>query len=220
MLADFWHERWQQNQIGFHQREINSHLETYWQRLKLPSDACVFVPLCGKTRDLLWLRAQGHPVLGVEISPIAVRDFFAENQLRPQVRSMVRHQRWGADQLAILCGDFFSLNADDVAICHGVYDRASLIAMPPGLRERYVRHLVSIVPSTARLLLVTMEYPQSQMPGPPFAVHESEVRALYEPGFAVHLLFTKDVLSENPGFREKGLRSLVEKVYLLTPVLR
>jgi len=215
MLADFWHQRWQQNQIGFHQNEINSHLQQFWERLELSTTARVFVPLCGKSRDLLWLRAQGHPVLGVEISPIAVQDFFAENCLASEVHDAGRYQRWESDGLVILCGDFFALSADELAECRGVYDRASLIALPPEMRESYARHLISIVPPGVRVLLVTMEYPQSQMSGPPFAVRDSEVRALYESRFGVRRLFSADILDENPRFRKKGLRSLAEKVYVL-----
>src|SRR4030042_914462 len=83
MNPDFWLERWQRNEIGFHQPEINAHLQDFWGQLAVPAGGQVFVPLCGKSRDLLWLRARGHRVLGVELSPIAVRDFFAENALTP-----------------------------------------------------------------------------------------------------------------------------------------
>jgi len=80
MDPQFWHERWQRNETGWHQREINAHLQDFWPQLQQPAGGRVLVPLCGKSRDLLWLRAQGHAVLGVEISPIAVREFFAENE--------------------------------------------------------------------------------------------------------------------------------------------
>jgi len=217
MNPDFWQERWQKNEIGFHQQEINAHLQDYWPRLGVAAGSQVFVPLCGKSRDLLWLRARGHTVLGVELSPIAVRDFFRENTLEPQTSRQGAFERCAADGLAILCGDFFGLTADDLKGVAGVYDRASLIALPPDMRPRYASHLASILPKGAAILLVTMEYRQAEMSGPPFAVSEDEVRKLYEKHYVVTRLFTKDILAENPRFRERGLSALSEKVYQLVP---
>lgn len=217
MNPDFWHERWQRNEIGFHQQEINAHLQDFWGQLAVPAGGLVFVPLCGKSRDLLWLRARGHAVLGIEISPIAVRDFFAENALVPRVRRQGAFERYEADGLAILCGDFFDLTPEWLQGVAGVYDRASLIALPPGLRTRYAGHSAAILPGAVGTLLVTMEYPQHEMSGPPFAVHEDEVRRLYDKRYAVTCLLSKDILAENPRFRERGLSALSEKVYRLAP---
>lgn len=217
MKADFWHERWQQNQIGFHQAEINSHLQAYWSRMELAPKAGVFVPLCGKSSDLLWLRTQGHPVLGVELSPIAVKAFFSENHIEATSEREGAFERWRADGLEILCGDFFDLTADDLRGIVGVYDRASLVALPPEMRMSYAAHLKTILPRKTAALLVTMEYPQAEMDGPPFSVSEEEVRGLYEDAYAVERLFTLDVLAENPPLRERGLSALEEKVYRLTP---
>jgi thiopurine S-methyltransferase len=214
---EFWQQRWQANQIGFHQREINAHLQEFWGRLELPDASLVFVPLCGKSRDMLWLRARGYRVLGVEISPIAVSGFFHENELQPEVTRQNGFERWSADGLTILCGDFFHLDAARLADCGGVYDRASLIAMPPEMRPRYARHLSAILPAAASTLLVTMDYPQQQMQGPPFSVAEDEVRRLYRDSFRVRRLFCADILAENSGFRQRGLSRLQEQVYLLTP---
>jgi thiopurine S-methyltransferase len=217
MERDFWLERWQRNEIGFHQHEINAHLQDCWPRLGLAAGNTVFVPLCGKSRDLLWLRARGHSVLGVEISPIAVRDFFSENGLVAQRTRQHEFERYEADGLAILCGDFFALTAADLAGVAGVYDRASLIALPPDLRGRYAGQLAVILSARAEILLVTMDYPQAQMSGPPFAVREDEVRRLYAARYDVAQLYTKDILAENPRFRERGLDALTEQVYRLSP---
>jgi thiopurine S-methyltransferase len=213
----FWLERWQQNQIGFHQAEISAHLQDFWGALALPRGSSVFVPLCGKSRDMLWLRAQGHGVLGVELSPIAVNDFFRENGLAPQRRHEGFFERCVADDLEILCGDFFALTADQLAGVAGVYDRASLIALPADMRLSYARHLQHILPASAEILLITVEYPQAQMDGPPFCVHQTEVEQLYRERYAVTVLYTKDVLAENARFRERGLSALIEKVYRLKP---
>lgn len=215
MHTDFWLERWEQNQIGFHQDSFNNHLQAFWGQLGVAAGSQIFVPLCGKSRDLLWLQAQGYRVLGVELSPVAVRDFFAENRLEPTVTTQGKLQRWEADGLVILLGDFFDLSAQDLACCGGVFDRASLIALPPAMRHRYAQHLRQVLPAECPTLLITLEYDQQQMQGPPFAVHEDEVRALYGQAFAVSNIFTVDVLDESPSFRQRGLTALDEKVYLL-----
>jgi len=217
MNPDFWHERWQRKEIGFHQQEINAHLQEFWPQLAVPASGQVFVPLCGKSRDLLWLRARGHAVLGVELSPIAVQDFFAENALTPQVTRQGAFERYEADGLAVLSGDFFNLTPALLLGVAGVYDRASLIALPPALRTRYAEQNAAILPAAAGTLLVSMEYPQNEMSGPPFAVREDEVRRLYEKRYTVTCLFSKDILAENPRFRERGLSALTEKVYRLAP---
>lgn len=214
MNPDFWHERWQKNEIGFHQQTFNAHLQNYWEQMMARAGSPVLVPLCGKSRDLLWLRTRGHSVLGVELSPIAVRDFFTENALTPEVTHQGAFERYEADGLVLLCGDFFDLTPELVKGVSVVYDRAALIALPPGLRKRYVEHSAAILPA-ADVLLVTMEYSQDEMSGPPFAVLEKEVHQLFDRWFSVTCLHGKDILAENPRFRERGLQTLTEKVYRL-----
>jgi thiopurine S-methyltransferase len=215
MEADFWHLRWQQNETGFHQKEFNVHLREFWGKLSIAPGGRVFVPLCGKSRDMLWLRSQGFKVLGVELSPIAVRDFFTENHLSAVISRHGEFERWEADGLTLMCGDFFDLRAEHLESVAAVYDRASLIALPPSMRARYAEHFCRVVPLIADGLLVTMEYPEAQMQGPPFTVHEREVAALYGARFALDKLFDQDLLAENPHFAAKGLSQLREKVYHL-----
>lgn len=215
MDSVFWHERWQQNQIGFHQDEINAHLTSFWQQLDIPKGSRVFVPLCGKSSDMLWLRAEGYKVVGIELSPLAVESFFVENALEPEVEHLDEFARWSCDDLEILVGDFFHLDANDIGEIHAVYDRASLIALPPEMRPDYVQHLHSLLADGTQTLLVTMEYEQSEMNGPPFAVHEDEVRALYANSSEIEHLLTLDILEESPRFKERGMTHLAEKVYQL-----
>ncbi|MEW6647593.1 MAG: thiopurine S-methyltransferase [Pseudomonadota bacterium] len=217
MKAEFWLERWQRNEIGFHQEEINAHLQDYWGSLQLPAGAEVFVPLCGKSRDMLWLRAQGYRVLGVELSPLAVEDFFLENELKPQVRSHGAFDSWSCDGVTLLCGDFFELEPADLKGIAAVYDRASLVALPPEMRTEYARHLHKVLPARVPMLLVTMDYAQAEMDGPPFSVSAAEVQRLYAGHYDIARLYTHDVLSENARFRERGLTRLDEVVFHLQP---
>jgi thiopurine S-methyltransferase len=215
MEKEFWLERWERAETGFHQDEINPYLQQHWRGLGLPRGSVVFVPLCGKSRDMVWLRQQGHAVLGVELSPIAARDFFTENGMQPQALDSGKFDCLQADGIRLLCGDFFDLSRLELSNISAVFDRASMVALPPDMRARYVRHLVSILPAGTQILLVTFDYPQTEMSGPPFAVTPAEVEALYRDYAEVRLLAQHDVLDENPRFKQRGMTRLQENIFLL-----
>lgn len=216
MDTSFWIERWNQRQIGFHQQQVNPYLQVHWSQLGVAPNSTVFVPLCGMSLDMQWLRALGHSVIGIELSRIAVSEFFSERQIEPQITRNTRFELWEAPGYRLLCGDFFALEAGDLKEVGAVFDRAALIALPPDLRQRYVEKLQAVLPAHTRTLLVTMTYPQEQMSGPPFSVDEAEVRKLYA-DFPVEKLQDEDVLSQadNARFKERGLRHMSEQVYLI-----
>ncbi|TCT22139.1 thiopurine S-methyltransferase [Thiobaca trueperi] len=217
MTPDYWLERWQRGETGWHLPEINLHLRDWWPRLDLPAERLVFVPLCGKTLDLLWLASRGHRVLGVEISPLAVDEFFAEQGLTTEITDEPPFRRYRLDELTLLCGDFFALTPDHLLEVGAVYDRASLIALPPDLRPRYAQHLKTLMPDAASGLLITLDYDQNQMTGPPFAVHRDEIERLFGDRYAIRELATLDVLDDSPRFRQRGLTALTEQVWRLDP---
>lgn len=218
MEKDYWQERWKQEETGFHQNEVNPYLRQYWQELHLARGSDVFVPLCGKSRDMLWLSEQGHSVLGVESSDIAVQAFFRENGYTPHHVAREKFDCYNAGGIQILCGDFFDLSKHDLAKVSAVYDRASLIALPPEKRERYVRWLLNILPPATQILLITVDYDQQEMAGPPFSVSADEVEALYHGQFTIRVLAQLDVLAQEPRFQERGLSRLQENIFLLTPL--
>ena len=113
MQAQHWLDHWEEGRIGFHQPQVNTHLTRFWP-VVAPAGP-VFAPLCGKSLDMLWLRAQGHPVLGVELAPQAIEAFFTENRLEPEITQQGPFQRWACDDLVLLQGDFFDLRPEDLA---------------------------------------------------------------------------------------------------------
>lgn len=215
MDAAFWLARWRENRIGFHQQQINPYLTNHLSALQLAPGDSVFVPLCGKSCDMLWLRDQGYSVLGVEISELAVAAFFAENRLKATRERRGAFIAWCAPGITLLQGDYFDLTPADLGGIAAVYDRAALIALPAGDRPRYSAHLLSLLPATARVLLVTLEYDQREMQGPPFSVPTREVQTLFDTRFDVQLLARED-RAEGPPDRGAGL-SMTEKAYLLAP---
>ena len=215
MDTPFWLEKWQQGQIGFHQAKVNEYLLRHWQSMGVPDSATVFVPLCGKSLDMLWLREQGYQVIGVEVSEQACRAFFDENQIPYDETTDGSFQRFTTQGITIYCGDFFDLTAQHLQTVSVVYDRAALVAMPIDLRKAYVSHLRKVIPAGANIFLVTMEYDQTQMSGPPFAVLSPEVEACYTDAYDVNQVLKQDVLSNNQRFEERGVTSLSEAVYLI-----
>jgi len=222
MDLDFWHQRWQANLIGFHQNAINHHLLRYWPQLQLEKGSRILVPLCGKSLDMLWLLEQGHPVVGVEVSQVAVESFFEDNGLSPAVHEERYGRRYVVDQLELLCTDFFSLEQKDIGAVNAFYDRAALIALTSAQRPGYTAQLNKLLGHGTSGMLVTLEYNQAEMDGPPFSVSREEVCSLFETAFTLEQLFRFDALEENKKFREKGLTHLTELAYHLrnkhTPV--
>lgn len=203
-----WQQRWREGRIGFHQDRVTPLLERHWPALGLAPGSRVFVPLCGKTLDMPWLAARGHRVLGVELSPLAVAQFFDEQALSPQVRESPLGTHFVAGPIEIICGDAFALDAATLAGCDAVHDRAALIALPRELRERYVHELHARLPAGCRGLLVTLEYPPAEKAGPPFPVDAAEVRRLYGQAWALECLERRDILAGQPGFVAEGVTSL------------
>ncbi|AFK67859.1 thiopurine S-methyltransferase [Pseudomonas putida ND6] len=194
---------------------MNPYLQTYWPQLQLAPGSRVLVPLCGKSLDLAWLAGQGHRVLGVELSRRAVEDFFREHGLEAEVRQQGAFEVWRSGDVQLWCGDFFALRAEDVADCVGLYDRAAVIALPVQMRARYMQLLSGLLPTSCRGLVVTLEYDQSLLAGPPFSVRDEELRQGFA-GWQVEQLEAVEVIEESPKFVQAGASSLLERVYRLS----
>ncbi len=223
MEVDFWLERWEKNEIGFHQQVINPYLMYFYgekgpaveQREKFK----VFVPLCGKSKDMLWLSQNNYQVFGVECSEHAVREFFEENALNYRYAEKDQHALYlSSDQAAaieVFQGDFFALQQEDIDDITDIFDRASLIALPVEMRVRYAEKMAELQKPGMRSLLVTLNYDQSKMDGPPFSVSEENVYDLYSDNFSIEKLCFKEIINDEPKFKSRGLTSLVETVYKL-----
>ncbi len=215
MEPKFWQERWARNQIGFHLPEVNPYLQRHWPRLTLAEGAKVLVPLCGKSLDLMWLASQGNRVMGVELSEQAVESFFSEQNLTPRMSQHGVFKVYRSDLIEVWCGDFFALDAEALADCTALYDRAALIALPPLMRARYAEHLNRFLRPGCQGLLIALDYDQTQKAGPPFAVTDEEVRVLLGERWALEALEEQDILGESWKFVQDGVTRLEERVYQL-----
>ncbi len=217
MQQDFWLQRWDENQIGFHQDTIHLYLIKYFSQLDVPTGGLVFVPLCGKSLDMLWISQQGYQVVGVELSQKAVEAFFEENSLYVETEQTKDFLIYRNETITLYCGDFFQLKPEHLADCAAVYDRASLIALPPDMRTDYVQHKRLLFPAGLDTLLITLDYDQEEMDGPPFSVTGEEVQNLYLDDYSLETLQRKDIIEEEEHFQSKGVSAMYETAYLLSP---
>ncbi|MDP6374893.1 MAG: thiopurine S-methyltransferase [Pseudomonadales bacterium] len=220
MKEEFWLERWTSDRLGWHQEEYNAWLTKYWPRLDLNGSGAVFVPLCGKSLDMHWLRAQGHPVRGVEFVTAAIEDFFAEASLdydyvEDFFGGVPCYSHGDADNpnYRIYRSDFFELSTPHLYRVVGTFDRGALVALPPGIREIYADHLQRIIPDHSEILLLTLEYDQQLVEGPPFCVTEEEVNALFAERCSVERLEEVETDRIPSHFPEHDISSATEGVY-------
>jgi thiopurine S-methyltransferase len=215
MHHDFWHERWQIGQIGFHQSTVHPFLARWWPTLGVPAASRVYVPLCGKSLDMVWLAERGHAIVGSELSPIAIRDLFASQGLEPLRSEQGGFVRHSAGPYTILEGDALALTTDQAGPIEAVYDRAALVALPPEMRAAYAASLARLTSPGVQALLVAFEYPQEMKGGPPFSVAAAEIRELFETAFTVREVERLDILAESPKFAEIGIPALHETAVVL-----
>ena len=208
MDPEFWLKRWQEGATGFHMTRVTPLLAKYWPSLGVASGARVLVPLCGKSLDMVWLAAQGYRVLGVELSPVAVEQFFEEQKLVAEIHESPLGTHYVAGEIEILCGDVFKVDAGTLGQCEGVYDRGALVALPPSMRRDYAQHVYGQLADGYLGLLLTLEYDQALMEGPPFSVPAAEIQELFSPLGEVSTLARMDILDKEPKFQARGLKAL------------
>jgi thiopurine S-methyltransferase len=211
MEPDFWHQKWQSNVIGFHLNEANPLLVANFDALDLKAGNRIFLPLCGKTLDIAWLLSNGYRVVGAELSDIAVSQLFETLGITPDQKDLGDLTRYSAENIDIYVGDIFHLSSKELGEVDAVYDRAAFVALPRAMRDRYVNHLVRITKGAPQLL-ISFEYDQSLLAGPPFAISNQELHQQYSNTHDVTLLASETVVG---GL--KGQCEAVENVWLLKP---
>lgn len=195
----FWHQRWETNQLGFHKTEVHPMLATHIDDLAIPKGTRIFVPLCGKTVDIPWLLSQGYRVAAAELSEIAIRSLFDSMGIEASITTNGEFQHFQAPDIDIFVGDIFKLDAKSLGPVDAVYDRAALVALPDDMRARYAHH-VPCLTFNAPQLLITFDYNQEAMDGPPFSVPTDKVHDLFGASFNVRQLSSKAVEGGLKGF--------------------
>ena len=212
-----WLQLWRDRQSDdFHQITVNKYLTRFWPALNIKRGSRIFVPLCGKSLDMLWLAEQGYKVIGVELSPIAVKAFFKENRLQPVKRQMADFSLWTHGNISILCGDYFALTRAQLGQIDTVYDRAALTALPEDIRQQYVDHLHAIVSATTNIFLLTIEdATDNQLPQHHHQV-DAELVSLYARNFEISLAHVESLVESQAASPTHSPLHATCKVYRLT----
>ncbi|WP_167631679.1 thiopurine S-methyltransferase [Mariprofundus ferrooxydans] len=211
-----WIQSWRDRRIDFHQSVVNPLMKQFWPSLKLAPGSRVFVPLCGKSLDMTWLAQQGHNVIGVELSAIAVKAFFRENGLRPVKRKVGQFTLWRHGRLSILCGDYFALSKAEIGAFDMVYDRAALTALSEHDRRLYVAQLTRLVPENIRVMLLTIEDAAEDATLSQAVGVDTEITSLFSAGFDIDLAFVDSAFEIDPDSPDQAMRRAEYKVYQLT----
>lgn len=209
MDSSFWHQRWEKNEIGFHEGKPNPLLVKHFHELSVVKSRRIFVPLCGKTLDISWLLSRGYRVTGAELSQLAIEQLFMELGMQQEITTVNNVEQWSANNLDIFVGDIFALSGKMLGSVDAVYDRAALVAFPEDMRNRYTAHLMEIANKSPQLV-ISYEYDQSLMEGPPFSVSNEEVRRHYAATYDLTLIVSTEVAG---GLKGKG--PVKESVWLL-----
>lgn len=217
MEKSFWLKNWEENQIGFHMSAFNELLLAHIDKFNLKKESTIFVPLCGKSLDLIYFAKLGHRVIGLELSEKAVNAFFTENNLDFEIKTEGNYTHYVCKNLKIdiFQGDFFELKPEIIGPIDFIYDRASLIALPEEMRVRYGKVIEKITKANSQMLLITVEYDHPTLIGPPFSVKEEEVNKLYKGRFEIIVLQRLEKEIAGPRFLEAGLKTSSRAVYKL-----
>jgi thiopurine S-methyltransferase len=213
MDKDFWLARWSKGEIGFNQTVPHAVLQKVRARL----GTRVYVPLCGKSVDMIYLAEHGHQVYGTEIATDAIDAFFIENQLpRRATATRAPFVCHASDRIEILEGDAFELTPEHLGKpVTSIYDRAALVAVKPPDRARLVRTYERLLRLGGDILLVAVDYPQDKVSGPPWALAPSDIADLFAGFSSVQLLHVTEART-GPKFRNAGLESTVERSYWIS----
>ncbi|MEM7082978.1 MAG: hypothetical protein AAF465_09610 [Pseudomonadota bacterium] len=179
MESAFWHSRWASDEIGLHQEDVSPLLYRYWDSLRVSPRGLVFVPLCGKSTDMLWLAKHDFHIVGVELDKSSAERFFIENKLESHVdqRHSMRRYRASTLPITIYQGDFFNLPKSVIHECDVVLDRGSLVALPDVTRRAYSEKLKTDLSSNAEMLLISIEHCLAD--GPPYSLNHTDINALF-----------------------------------------
>lgn len=202
MEHEFWYQAWKERKIGFHRKDYHPQLIEGIQKLKLQENSTILVPLCGKSLDLIYLKELGHHVTGVELSTQAIEEFNEENKQNPH-----------ASKIKLISGDFFSYKPESTFQL--IYDRAALVALPKKMRANYAKKNQDLLSKGGKIILISFEYDQDKISGPPHSVETDEIEKIYDQ-CSLEIFHKKTDTPNSPRFIESKIDRIIQKSYILT----
>ncbi|XP_038652913.1 probable thiopurine S-methyltransferase isoform X2 [Scyliorhinus canicula] len=196
LTLEHWIACWEQQKIGFHQDAVHEMLKKHVDvMLNGRKQIRIFFPLCGKAVDMKWLADQGHTVVGVELSEIAVKQFFTDQNL-----SYIQEPVPGMPGV-----DVFKTTEGQISLFRcNIFDFSS-----------YSKLLITLMAKGCRYLLDTLVCTKSDFEGLPIKISEAETRDLYGHACNIQLLDSSDTLTGKQKLWD--MESFIEEVHLITP---
>lgn len=204
MEKEFWMQAWEDRRIGFHQSQYNPVMTEHYKDLEL-KDKNVLIPLAGKSKDILYFIERGANVTAIELSEMAVKEFFEENGIVPQLSKTATHTIYESQGLKFVCGDFFSYSPDQGKHFDYYYDRACIVALPMEMRQSYYKKIESLIAIHTDIFIITFAHNGPKDFGPPFYVPEEEILTAYKNiGFDLNFTVFNESKAEGR-FKEAGI---------------
>ena len=160
-----WLEKWKKAEIPWHKPEVDNNVQRHLEELTQgqPS-ASILVTWCGKSVDMPWLCSQGYNVVGIELSAVAVRQFFEENKIpySTSVTTQANGEEFVVYQaqdrkLTIFLGDYYKLTPDLAGTFEAIWDNNAFGSSPPADRLQYISVLASLLMDECFLPTGSME---------------------------------------------------------------
>lgn len=211
-----WLEKWKKKETKFDQMQVNPYLIKYEKIFESLEGKKIFIPLCGKSIDILWFLTHGAEVIGVEFSEVAIETFLSENNLIYKKVDKHPFIFYHADSLKFICGDLFQLEKNDVGEFDWIYDRASLIALDDMARVQYANKIFQLSSNQSKMFLITLSYGTTTLEPPPYSVTDEEVYSLFSKNFQIATLSKNENMDIMPHLIQAGFPNLNDRVYLLT----
>ena len=173
MPLDFWSQVWQEGTIRFHQKDYNSQMISFFKDMDLKGKS-VFIPLAGKTKDILFFLEKRSFVTAIEFVESAIIDFFKENN----IHYTKKDSTYFAPNLTFHCMDYFKFEVS--APFDVLYDRASQVVFNSELRPAYYDHMKTLISPQTIVLLAAIDHSGPSDYGPPYKISPAEVTEAYK----------------------------------------
>ena len=220
--AEYWTDRWKKGKTDWHREEVHNILFKYVDELTGGrSNLRVFLPLCGKSVDMLWLADQGHTVVGVELAKQAIESFFTENNLTFKVESVkmtasgepAEVYKCNEKNITIFCCDLYTFEEEDAGgKFDAIWDRGSLSAIVPSANgKRYTKKMHSLLAHHGNCIVETHYYEVDRGGKPPASISDELRNELYGEDFTIKELEVGSVYDTEFSF----MRDL--RYYLIKP---
>ncbi|XP_035150705.2 thiopurine S-methyltransferase isoform X5 [Callithrix jacchus] len=113
---------------------------------------------------------RGHSVIGVEISELAIREFFTEQNLSYSEEPITEIPgakvfKSSSGNISLYCCSIFDLPRTNIGKFDRIWDRGALVAINPGDRKCYAEIMSFLLGKKFQYLMCVLSYDPTKHPG-------------------------------------------------------